>query len=199
MAIVDVEEIDQLNIYHAGLLAMRRAVEGLEVRIDHALVDGRVVPDVEWSQTRIVGGDAEELSIAAASILAKVTRDRIMAQLDVQYPGYALAVHQGYPTRVHQEALARLGPAPCHRMSFEAVLEFSGQVSDAFRAWRERLDTIQTESMLRIWRAELRGNVQLTDREKKRLRGLASRKKSQGHFRGDRRAQESQGVLFPVD
>ena len=91
--------------------------------------------------TRIVGGDAEELSIAAASVLAKVTRDRIMTELDAAYPGYGLGIHQGYPTRMHQEALAKLGPSPCHRMSFEAVLEFSGRVSEIFQGYRSLLDT----------------------------------------------------------
>jgi ribonuclease HII len=116
-----VEEIDQLNIYHAGLLAMRRAVEGLAVRPDYLLVDARRVPGVPQPQRGIIRGDAQSLSIAAGAILAKTTRDALMARLGDQHPGYGFAAHKGYPTPEHLEALERLGVLPFHRRSFAPV------------------------------------------------------------------------------
>ncbi len=118
----EVEEIDRLNILQASLLAMRRAVDGLPVTPDHALIDGNRVPEgLVCPATAIVGGDGSEPAIAAASILAKVTRDREMVALDAHYPGYGLARHKGYPTRRHLEALRELGASPIHRRSFGPV------------------------------------------------------------------------------
>lgn len=114
----EVEEIDRLNILHASLLAMKRAVEALSTRPGHALIDGNRCPDLPCSAEAIIGGDASEPSISAASILAKVTRDREMVLLDQQYPGYGLARHKGYPTRLHVAALQELGVSPIHRRSF---------------------------------------------------------------------------------
>ncbi|WNZ64615.1 ribonuclease HII [Myxococcus sp. MxC21-1] len=122
----EVEEIDRINIYHAGLLAMRRAVEGLSVKPDHLLVDARTVPECSVPQKGIIKGDALSLSIAAASILAKTTRDRWMAELDDQYPGYGLAAHKGYPTPQHLQALREKGVLPIHRRSFAPVREALG-------------------------------------------------------------------------
>ncbi len=116
-----VEEIDSLNIYHAGLLAMRRAVEGLTQRPDFVLVDARKIPGLAPPQRGIIKGDAQSLSIAAGAILAKTTRDRLMAELDARHPGYGFAAHKGYPTPVHLEALGRLGVLPFHRRSFAPV------------------------------------------------------------------------------
>jgi len=113
-----VEEIDRLNILNAAMLAMRRAIEGLPVQPDFALVDGNVVRDFPVPATAIVGGDGVSPSIAAASILAKVSRDRLCAQLDAQYPEYKIGVHKGYGTKVHREALLTHGPSPCHRKTF---------------------------------------------------------------------------------
>jgi len=174
ISIVDIPEIDELNIYHAGLLAMRRAVEALHVTPNHLLVDGRVVPDVLMSQTRIVGGDAEELSIAAASVLAKETRDRLMRNLDNQYPEYGFAGHKGYPTKVHQEALAKHGPCPAHRMSFGAVRDFAGLNSAFFRSLSNSLEAVKSEGELKEWRKQLKDD-RLSAGEVKRLRGLAQR------------------------
>ena len=115
------EEIDRLNIYRAGLAAMRRAVEALEVAPDHVLVDARTIPDLAAPQTPLVGGDARDGSIAAASVLAKVHRDAIMVRLDSEYPGYGFAEHKGYATRAHLGALRRRGPTPVHRRSFTPV------------------------------------------------------------------------------
>lgn len=116
-----VEEIDSINIYWAGLLAMRRAVEGLAVVPQHLLIDARRLKDLAIPQERIVKGDARSLSIAAASILAKTSRDALMKQLDELYPGYGLARHKGYPVKEHVAALERLGACPAHRRSFTPV------------------------------------------------------------------------------
>lgn len=118
----EVEEIDRINILQASLLAMRRAVEGLPLAPRHALIDGNKVPDaLPCSARAIIGGDDSEPAIAAASILAKVTRDREMVELDAKYPGYGLAQHKGYPTKAHIEALGALGVTVIHRRSFAPV------------------------------------------------------------------------------
>lgn len=116
-----VAEIDQLNILQASLLAMKRAVESLRIQPDHVLVDGNRLPRWSYSSEAIIQGDATVAAISAASILAKVTRDREMAELDALYPGYGLIDHKGYPTRFHLDALQRLGPSPLHRRSFGPV------------------------------------------------------------------------------
>ncbi len=115
------EEIDRLNPYHASLLAMRRAVEGLSLAPEELLVDARRVPGFSGPQQSIIKGDAKSLSIAAASILAKTTRDALLRELDRQYPGYGFAQHKGYPVASHVEALRRLGVTPVHRRSFAPV------------------------------------------------------------------------------
>ncbi|PLX61686.1 ribonuclease HII [Sedimenticola selenatireducens] len=117
----EVEEIDRLNILHASLLAMKRAVEALTTRPGHALIDGNRCPDLRCSAEAVVGGDDSEPAISAASILAKVSRDREMVLLDQQYPGYGLAKHKGYPTKLHVAALQELGVSPIHRRSFGPV------------------------------------------------------------------------------
>ncbi|MCY1352895.1 Ribonuclease HII [compost metagenome] len=121
IARAEVEEIDRLNILHATMLAMQRAVEGLSITPKLALIDGNRCPKLKVPSAPVVGGDAQVPAIAAASILAKVSRDREMQLLDAQYPGYGIAGHKGYPTPVHLEALQRLGPTPIHRRSFAPV------------------------------------------------------------------------------
>jgi len=116
-----VEEIDQLNILQASLLAMRRAVEGLGAVPDYVLVDGNRLPRWPYAAEAVVGGDGLHGEIAAASILAKVTRDAELTALADRYPGYGFERHKGYPTREHLDALARLGPTPAHRRSFGPV------------------------------------------------------------------------------
>jgi len=128
-----VEEIDKINIYHAGLLAMQRAVQGLTSQPDFILVDARRIPNCQTPQRGIIRGDALSASIAAASIIAKTTRDAHMLQLDQVYSGYGLATHKGYPTPEHCRALKSLGALPIHRRSFARVREALG------------LDPIQTE------------------------------------------------------
>ena len=115
------EEIDRHNIRGATLRAMSRAVAALAVRPDFALIDGRDVPHpLICPALALIGGDALSLSIAAASIVAKVARDRLMARCDVHYPGYGFTAHCGYGTTAHLEALTRLGPSPLHRRSFKS-------------------------------------------------------------------------------
>ena len=118
-----VEEIDRLNILQASLLAMRRAVEALQPAPGRALIDGNRAPVLPCAAETIVGGDGRVDCIAAASIVAKVTRDREMQRLDSLHPGYGLAVHKGYPTRAHMVALQQLGASPVHRRSFRPVSE----------------------------------------------------------------------------
>jgi ribonuclease HII len=121
-----VEEIDRINIYWAGLLAMQRAVENLCVAPQHLLLDARRLRDVPLPQERIVKGDARSLSIAAASILAKTARDALMRDLDARYPGYGFSRHKGYPVKAHVAALKKLGACPEHRRSFDPVREVLG-------------------------------------------------------------------------
>lgn len=121
IARAEVEEIDELNILHATMLAMQRAVEGLHVVPKLALIDGNRCPRLSVPSAPVVKGDSQVPAIAAASILAKVTRDREMAAFELIYPGYGIGGHKGYPTPVHLEALARLGPTPIHRRSFAPV------------------------------------------------------------------------------
>jgi ribonuclease HII len=121
IAAASAAEIGRLNILRATQLAMARALARLPARPDLALVDGNRAPALPCAVRCVVGGDALSLSIAAASILAKVTRDRAMARLDARWPGYGFAIHQGYPTAAHRAALARLGPSPHHRRGFAPV------------------------------------------------------------------------------
>jgi ribonuclease HII len=129
----EVEEIDRINIYHAGLLAMQRALQGLACLPDFVLVDARKIPHCPSPQRGIIRGDALSASIAAASIIAKTTRDAHMLELDSIYAGYGFASHKGYPTPEHCKALKELGALPIHRRSFGRVREVLG------------LDPVQTE------------------------------------------------------
>lgn len=126
VGLVSPEEIDRVNIYRAGLLAMRRAIEALDPAPETLLIDARKLPDVPLPQKAIVHGDALSFSIAAASIIAKTTRDAIMIELDARYPGYGFAKHKGYPVREHYEALERLGACEVHRRSFAPVRKVLG-------------------------------------------------------------------------
>ncbi|MBQ2989369.1 MAG: ribonuclease HII [Clostridia bacterium] len=116
-------EIDELNILNATMLAMRRAVEGLPEKADFALIDGNCSRGFSIPTQTVVGGDAKSMSIAAASILAKVTRDRQCLELDRAYPEYGFAGHKGYPTKAHREKVIEIGPCPEHRRSFLSFVE----------------------------------------------------------------------------
>lgn len=121
IARASVAEIDTINILQASLLAMTRAVQGLHLQPEHVLVDGNKLPMWDYTAEAVVKGDSRVASISAASILAKVTRDREMVALDKIYPGYGFADHKGYPTRVHMDALDKLGITPIHRTSYAPV------------------------------------------------------------------------------
>lgn len=121
IARAEVEEIDQLNILHATMLAMQRAVAGLSTRPDRVLIDGNRCPVLPMPSEAVIKGDSRVPAIAAASILAKVARDREMQALELLYPGYGIAQHKGYPTPVHLAALRELGATPIHRRSFAPV------------------------------------------------------------------------------
>ncbi len=123
VGIAGVDIIDELNIFHATFWAMARAFKALDPAPMLALVDGNRAPDIACRCRTVVGGDSQILSIAAASIIAKVVRDGIMRKLDEQYPGYGFAAHKGYAVPAHKQALARLGPCPAHRRSFAPVRE----------------------------------------------------------------------------
>ena len=130
-----VEEIASLNILHAAGLAMRRAVEGLSVQPAYALVDGNYRFKLPCEVKTVVGGDGKSKSIAAASILAKVARDRLMIEMDERYPGYGFASHKGYHAAIHVKALQMLGPCEIHRMAWKPVrLVLMGE-----RPWQESL------------------------------------------------------------
>lgn len=113
-----VEEIESINILNATMLAMKRAVEGLDVKADYAMIDGNKMPQLDIDGETIVKGDAKSMSIACASILAKVSRDRLLYEYAKEYPQYQFDKHKGYGTAVHREAIIKYGPCPYHRMSF---------------------------------------------------------------------------------
>ena len=118
IAFATVEEIESMNILNATMLAMKRAVEGLDIPADFAYIDGNRTPELSIPSQYIIKGDALSMSVAAASILAKVARDRLMLQYAKEYPQYHFEKHKGYGTKVHTEALREFGPSPIHRMSF---------------------------------------------------------------------------------
>ena len=123
IAEASVEEIDALNILEADLLAMRRAIDGLQIKADFALIDGNIARDFQIPARAVIHGDAISPSIAAASVLAKVTRDRQCIELDRLYPEYGIAKHKGYGTKAHMDALRKHGPSPIHRKQFIRFLD----------------------------------------------------------------------------
>ena len=128
IAFATVEEIEEMNILNATMLAMKRAVEGLEVPADYAMIDGNKIPDLIIPAECVVKGDANSMSIAAASILAKVTRDRLCAEYETEYPQYGFAKHKGYGTKLHREMILKYGPCKIHRMSFLKNLLNNGKI-----------------------------------------------------------------------
>ena len=129
IARASVKEIDQMNILQASLLAMKRAVETLTIQPEHVWVDGNKMPKWSYPAEAVVKGDSRVAAISAASILAKVTRDREMIAFDQQYPGYGFAQHKGYPTALHRDAIKKLGICPIHRSSYAPVKEAMKQES----------------------------------------------------------------------
>lgn len=163
---VDSEEVDRINIYQATLRAMRGAIAGLNPPPECVLVDGNRVPESGFRERAIVGGDAASHSIAAASVIAKVTRDREMATWDERYPGYGFSNHKGYATQAHVEALMRQGPCPIHRRSFCTVEDALAAWSQHFREVRSVVDTIRRLSELELFHKQvLRKSPDLSDEE----------------------------------
>ena len=172
-----VEDIDRINIYHASLLAMQRAVEGLPRKPQHVLVDARTVPGIDVPQNAFNKGDGLNFSIAAASIIAKTTRDAMMCELDRQYPGYGFASHKGYPTPDHRKAFMELGPCKVHRMSFPVIHEMLGEYSALFYELKNQLFAAEAREALKAFDAALKAcSKDLTERECQKLRLLAARR-----------------------
>ena len=175
-------EIDRINIYNASLLAMYRAVEDLSVKPDAVLVDGMMVLrlDQEIPQEALVSGDSRCLSIAAASIVAKVTRDRLMYDYDRDYPGYGFARHKGYPTTDHFKALKALGPCPIHRKSFTAVAGCGDFSSLEWSKYYETLARASCLEELELAAVDIRSvRGLMTQEELASLRTLYRRKKEE--------------------
>lgn len=132
VARVEHHEIDKINIHRASLFAMGMAIKALNPQSDYVLIDGRhKLPDLHCPQAAIIKGDCLSVSVAAASILAKVARDQLMKDFDEEYPGYGFASHVGYNTRAHQQAIERLGPSSIHRLSFSGVLSYQAALEFA--------------------------------------------------------------------
>jgi ribonuclease HII len=177
IASADVGEIDRLNIYHAALLAMRRAVEALAVIPQHVLVDARTIPELPMPQNAFNKGDGINYSIAAASIIAKVHRDELMEGLDRTYPEYGFGRHMGYSTAEHFAAVRRHGPCPIHRMSYPVIRELCGEFSPRFYDLKSRLERARAAGELR----ELEQDVaacrdDLAEEEGRKLRLMLSRR-----------------------
>ena len=173
----EVEEIDSLNIYHAGLLAMRRAVEALPMRPQHVLVDARSIPGVDVPQNCFDKGDGLDFSIAAASIVAKVHRDRLMDELASEHPGYGFERHKGYCTPEHQDAIRRLGPCPIHRRSFTFIRELRGEYSTLFYDLKQRLYSAAAAAELGALEQELAASRgALAEREQRKLKLVLARR-----------------------
>ena len=173
----EVTEIDTVNIYHAGLLAMRRAVEALPTRPQHVLVDARTIPGVDVPQNCFDKGDGLDFSIAAASIVAKVHRDRLMDDLALEHPGYGFERHKGYCTPEHQDAIRRLGPCTIHRRSFTFIRELRGEYSALFYDLKQRLYTAAAATELEAVEQELAAcRAALSDNEQRKLKLVLSRR-----------------------
>jgi ribonuclease HII len=173
----EVSEIDSLNIYHAGLLAMRRAVEGLPIKAEHLLVDARTIPGLGIPQNAFNKGDGINFSIAAASIIAKTHRDRLMGELEKQYPGYGFAQHKGYSTPEHQKAIRELGPCPVHRLSFPFIRELCGEFSELFYNLKQQLQEVDSRTALRTFEKKLSGCwSELDEKEQRKVRLMISRR-----------------------
>jgi ribonuclease HII len=177
IGMADVGEIDRLNIYHAALLAMRRAVEALPVMPEHLLSDARTIPGLSIPQNAFAKGDGINFSIAAASIVAKTYRDRLMNELEQKYPGYGFAQHKGYSTPEHQHAIRELGPCPVHRMSFFFIRELCGEFSALFYQLKEQLGAVDSKPALRSYEDALKDRwAELEEREQRKIRIMLSRR-----------------------
>jgi ribonuclease HII len=173
----DVAEIDSLNIYHAALLAMRRAVEALPMVPQHLLVDARAVPGLSMPQNQFNKGDGINFSIAAASIVAKVHRDRLMVELDAQFPQYGFARHKGYGTAEHQEAIRRHGPCAAHRRSYAYIQELCGESSPRYYELQQRIGAASDNGALTALARELKdAAAELPEVEHRKLKLFLDRR-----------------------
>lgn len=176
IGVVEVAEIDRLNIYHAGLRAMQLALADLPVVPQHILVDSRTIPGVAQPQNAFDKGDGINFSIASASIVAKVHRDRLMTELDALYPGYGFASHKGYATAEHQNAIRELGPCPIHRRSFDYIREICGQYCDLYYEMKARGARIRTRAEMSGWETEIKACAgRLSEMENKKLQLMKNR------------------------
>ena len=170
-------EIDSVNIYHAGLLAMRRALEALPIAPQHVLVDARTIPGVDAPQNCFNKGDGIDFSIAAASIVAKTHRDRLMDELALQFPLYGFERHKGYSTPEHQAAISAHGPCRVHRRSFTFIRELCGEYSALFYDLKGRLDAAAVHADLRALDDELAACTgALAEHEQRKLKLVLSRR-----------------------
>jgi ribonuclease HII len=177
VGVAEVAEIDRLNVYHAAMLAMRRAIDALPAPPDHVLVDARTIPDLSMPQNPFNKGDGINFSIAAASIIAKTHRDAMMDELDGLYPEYGFAKHKGYSTPEHQDAIRRLGPCEIHRISFTYIKELCGEYSALFYELAERFQTVSTVPELNAFEllfAEKR--AELAEKEERKIKLMISRR-----------------------
>jgi ribonuclease HII len=176
LGVVEVEEIDRINIYHAGIRAMQLALLSLPVPPQHILVDSRTIPGFAQPQNSFDKGDGINFSIASASIVAKVFRDRLMTELDVQYPGYGFASHKGYATPEHQRAIKELGPCPIHRRSFDYIRELRGEYCDLYYSLKQRGYACTSRAELSQWEKEMKAaDEKMSVNENKKLHLLAGR------------------------
>ena len=176
IAQASVAEVNSLNPYHAALLAMRRAVEGLEYRPQQLLVDARTIPEVDIPQRSVIQGDEKHFSIAAASVIAKEWRDALMSDLDRQYPGYGFARHKGYSTPQHQAAIRQLGPCDLHRQSYAFVQELAGNCSHSFYRIKGLISALDTCDDLVSLRRDMLRSTDLAPSEFRKLRLLLHRR-----------------------
>jgi ribonuclease HII len=178
VGLAEVEEIEHHNIYWAGILAMRRAVAALPATPGHVIIDARAIPELGIPQTACPSGDANHYSIAAASIIAKTHRDRLLCELDARYPGYGLAQHKGYPTAAHARAIRELGPCAAHRTSFAYFKELLGECSSDFYEFVRALGEARAPAELEDVAARLTAaRDTLADSEYRKLRTLLSRRR----------------------
>jgi ribonuclease HII len=177
VGVAEVFEIDSVNIYRAGLLAMRRALEALPLKPQHVLVDARTIPGIDVPQNCFNKGDGIDFSIAAASIVAKTHRDRLMDELGAQYPLFGFERHKGYSTPEHQAAIRAHGPCEIHRKSFTFIRELCGEYSTLFYDLKSRLDVAAARVDLQALDDELAGCAgALAEHEQRKLKLVLSRR-----------------------
>src|SRR6059036_912007 len=176
IGVVEVEEIDRINIYRAGIRAMQLALENLPLTPQHILVDSRTIPGFTQPQNSFDKGDGINFSIASASIVAKVYRDRLMVELDAKYPGYGFASHKGYATPEHQRAIREIGPCAIHRRSFDYIREICGEYCDLYYSLKEQGYLCCSRDQLSLWESKMKAaETQLSFNENKKLHLMATR------------------------